>query len=116
MRRQVIAIIVVAVMLVAVQPAVAADGTCEVDGEVGFSTAWGECMTPSLYDERFSVENLSTIQSLTNPSESIASEVGLVPDVPSDRPLGDGFVEETETFKEILLRVLSLFKILRWTR
>ena len=99
--RKVLVSALVFVALAAV-PAVADDGVCEVDGEAGLSTAWGECMTPSLYDEMYSFENLSTVPSLTS-DQSVAAEVGLVPgDVPSERELGAGLVEETQTFVEIV--------------
>ena len=93
-----LATLIVIGMLLVAAPAMA-DNTCEVDGEAGLTTAWGECMTPSLYDELFSYDNLSGIASLTS-DQSIAAEAGIVDDTPSERPVGEGLIEEGWTFVE----------------
>ena len=101
MNRLAMVMVTIIVMMMTVPAATAADGTCEVDGEVGLSTVWGECITPSIYDELFSYENLSTIPSLTS-DQSIAAEVGMVDDTPSERQLGGGVLKETRTFHDVL--------------
>ena len=72
------------------------DGSCqEADGTPGTSTIDGECVTIADYDYLFSFENLDSIQSLTDPTQSIAAEAGLTDaDNPaSERILGAGLVE-----------------------
>jgi hypothetical protein len=91
----------IAVLMMAV-PAMA--DTCEADGEQGLTTAWGECMTPSLYDERFSFETLDATPSVISGQEdiSIAELYGVVDDTPTERLIGVGLVETPRTFTEIV--------------
>ena len=99
--------LVLGIILLVATMASADDHLCEIDGEAGFVTIDGSCMTPSRYDEMYSYENLSTIPSWYDPSISIAEAAGMVPDdtLASDRLLGIGLVEEPFTFKEYVVRL-----------
>ena len=79
---------------------ISAGCTDEVTGEAGLLRYDGECVTPAEYDAIFSFENLDSIQSLTDPTQSIAAEAGIVDDdaPASERPLGDGVTAEPFTF------------------
>lgn len=73
------------------------DGSCqEADGTPGTSMIDGKCLTIADYDYLYSFENLDTIQSLTDPTQSIAAEAGITAeDNPaSERILGAGLVAD----------------------
>ena len=98
-----IMIVILVLCFVAIGAAYADDGICTDDNGVeGISTAWGVCMTPELYSELYSYENLAQVPSAINPEISIAEEAGLVPDgiEAADRELGAGVVAEPFTFRE----------------
>ena len=72
------------------------DGSCqEQDGTPGTSMIDGACFTIADYDYLYSFEYLDSVQSLTDPTQSIAAEAGLTDaDNPaSERILGAGLVE-----------------------
>ena len=95
------------------------NNTCvEADGATGFAAGDGQCITTADYDEMYSVENLSTVPSSTSKTgQSIAEEAGLVAaddgGAASDRQLGEGLVEETASFRELLERIFSFVPF--WT-
>lgn len=83
MKRLIAACFCTAVLLV---PTAALADTCEVDGEDGFTMADGVCMTPSLYDETFSAENLATVPWHSDNSMSVADLYDLGTEKASERP------------------------------
>ena len=101
--------IVIAMLLIAA-PAMATetgvtfndDGTCtEADGTAGLGMMTGDCITPADYDLLFSYENLeATPSQISGSDQSIAAEAGIVDDTPSERPVGEGLIEEGWTFAE----------------
>jgi hypothetical protein len=74
----------------------------EVTGEAGLLQYDGNCVTPAEYDVLFGFENLSTIPDPTDPTRSIAEVAEIVPDVASERPLGDGLVIIPFTFRQMV--------------
>lgn len=106
MKRLIATALLTTALCTAALPAIASDSSCIGEsGSVGVTTAWGECMTPELYNERFSLENLSQIPSALDPSKSIAEEAGLTDDGPAaERVLGTGLVEEF-TFTDFVVRL-----------
>jgi len=99
-------LIAIAVATLALSPVAAIAAECEVDGEVGMTTAWGECMTPTLYDETFSADALAEVEVHTLPGHTVAEVYGIVDDVPSDREIGHG-MGELFTFRGQLLGDLT---------
>jgi hypothetical protein len=94
-------------------------GICwEADGTEGIATFDGQCLTPADYDAIYSFENLSQLPTAQTcwPGtgcavgdagvESIAESAGMTPadDPASERPLGDGLVDEPFTFVEAVER------------
>ena len=80
-------------------------GICqEADGTAGFATPDGECITPADYAEMFSYEALAATSSLAVEG-SVADAYGITAEsAPADeRQLGEGLVETTRTFGELVL-------------
>ena len=87
-----IVVLGLAVMFLVAQTEQARAAECFTDGEQGVTTAWGECMTPTLYNSRFSHAELSKVETHTLPGVSVADAYNIAPDVASERLLGDGLV------------------------
>ena len=79
-------------------------------GEQGFVMIDGTCMTPSLYDERFSAEALAEVPSLADPDQSVAEVYEITPaSAPaSAREIGDGLVTQTFTFDEFVANLWAV--------
>ncbi len=108
MTRIIMAIAIVIALTAATEPGATFDeGTCwEADGTQGAAMPDGQCVTPADYDAMFSVENLSTIPSITNPDLAVAEEANLVDDGPaSERVNGAGLVDEPESFVQYVARL-----------
>lgn len=105
--------IVITILLLAAPAAATEDRSTgcldEVTGEPGLQMVSGECVTPAEYDEIFGFENLSEVPSLMNPELSVAEVYGLTPDPTpaSQRPLGEGLVDEPFTF----VRTVALYAV-----
>ncbi len=82
-------------------------GRCwEADGTEGLAMPDGECRTPADFDIMFGYDNLSTVESQTQPGRSVADVYNIKPEpAASERPLGSGLVEVEERFSEIVYRL-----------
>ena len=88
------------------------DGGCfEADGTFGISTAWGECVTPADYAERFSFEALSEVDSATG-AGSVAEVYNLEPSTPAnERLIGVGIIDNPFTFDEYVMVVNGIIAL-----
>ncbi len=98
---------IIILMALTATPAIAAEDLSigcadEITGEAGVMNGTGECVTPAEYDAKFSFDNLDSIVSLTDPTQTIAREAGIVDVKASVRELGIGLVDVPFTFTQIV--------------